>query len=329
MRAAGIAQPRVHAHAILVVLAVMTLPLAVPAWLAISRIQLALDELERVSPPPVRAVPAASVFIDDTPVALTITAGGEKIPFTATRDAVRSDVTLWRRMDISDWNAIGDPVCTEGLDAMLERFAPLVLDPGAWDRMQADDWDTVPQPVRALAFRHMAEYWAGFYQVGSAYGLPRRLVADTLEAIVMSESWFDHRAVNEAPWGNRDLGVAQASDSARERMRELHAAGVVDAAFDDEEYFNPWVATRFLAIWFDLLLREVGGDLDLAVRAYHRGSERALDALGDAYLDGVLRRRRRFIRNDGAPEAWGYLWTRDRELRAAAWPWLTSRRAGL
>lgn len=140
----------------------------------------------------------------------------------------------------------------------------------------------------------------------------------------MSESWFDHRAVNTAPWGNRDVGVAQASDHARERLRQLEASGRVDAAFDDEEYFNPWNGTRFLAIWFNLLLEDAGGDLDLAIRAYHRGTENALDELGDQYLAGVLRRRRQYIDNQGSSAAWDYLWKRDRELREAAWPAVTS-----
>lgn len=322
-RASEVVAPRASGRTVLAVVTVLTLAAALLAWLVTARIRADLNDLDRLVPPVVQPISPSSVFLDDTPVELTITADTETIPFLTTRDAVRSDVTLWRRMDISDWSAVGLPLRAEGLDAMLDRFAPLVLDPGTWDRMDAVDWDPVPQPVRALAFRHMAEYWAGYYQVGSAHGLPRGLVADTLEAIVMSESWFDHRAVNRAAWGNRDIGVAQASDGARERLRELYDAGLVDAAFDDGDYFNPWVGTRFLAIWFDLLLQETDGDLDVAIRAYHRGTDRAFDELGDAYLEGVLRRRRRYIRNEGAPAAWDYLWTRDRELRDAAWPWFS------
>lgn len=280
------------------------------------------DALEQVTLPRVEPRSVFDIFVDTTPVELMMTVGTERVPFFATRDALLSDPTLWRRLQIADWNTIPMPVRPEALDAMLAHYRPLVLDPGAWDRLSAEDWDEVPPAIRALAFRHMAEYWSGFYQVGASFGLPRQLVADTLEAIVMSESWFDHRAVNVARWGNRDLGLAQASDQARERLWDLYAAGLVDVAFADEEYFNPWNATRFAAIWFDLLLDETAGDVNLAIRAYHRGFAAALDAQGDAYLEGVLRRRRRYIRNRGAPPAWSYLWQRDRELQRAAWPWL-------
>jgi hypothetical protein len=326
MRTTEAIRPRVRQFTALVVLGVSALVLVLGGWFGISLLKARIRELDRISLPIVPPIPAFSVFVDDTPVPLTITAGTEKIPFTATADAVRSDVTLWRHMEFSDWNVVPLPLRNEGIDAMLDRFRALVLDPGTWDRLDAADWDLVPQPIRALAFRHMAEYWTGYYQVGAEFGIPRGLAADTLEAIVMSESWFDHRAVNASASGNRDLGVAQASDRARRRLQELSAAGRVDAAFTDEEYFNPWIGTRFLAIWFDLLLQEAGGDLDIAIRAYHRGSGNAFDERGDEYLDGVLRRRHRYIRNHGAPAAWDYLWRRDRELRAAAWPWLGTDR---
>lgn len=191
--------------------------------------------------------------------------------------------------------------------------------------MDVHDWDRVPQPIRTVAYREMVAYWAGYYRVGRQYALSPRLVTDTLAAVVMSESWFDHRGLAVNRDGSCDLGLGGTSDCARQRLRELHARGVVDVAIADSDYDNPWLATRFVAMWMSLLLNETHGELDRAVRAYHRGITDADDRLGAAYLEMVQHRLTRFIRNQDAPPAWDYVWRKARDLKRQEWPWMAPR----
>jgi hypothetical protein len=247
--------------------------------------------------------------VDLRQVVATEMEGWRSRPLIVTAEEVRTDVHQWRRMFFYNWDPIGSPLREEGLQAMHDRYRHLLHGPGVWSNMDAGEWDRVPQPMRAMAILGMIDCRVLQYRPGEEEGLPLDAVADRLKAIAMLESWFQHRAVNENRDGSRDVGIAQASDYMRSRIRVLHVGGQSDFGLAEGDYIDPWKATRALVYWFSLLLDEVEGDLDQATGAYHVGSGRADGRRGRAYCDEVRRLEATYL--SGAPPS-----------RSPAWDWL-------
>jgi hypothetical protein len=251
--------------------------------------------------------PVLSTFYDTTPTVVIVTRHWTKFSRVMPRYQFLDDPTVWREMHFEDWDRLDATARQDGLTRLLARYGQFVADVPLWRRMTAIDWDQVPQPVRAMAVVGMIEYWVRFYEIGTGYGLDPTLVLRTAKAIAMSESWFDHRAAYINADGSGDLGIGGASAFAREALRRLHARGLADFALDDDQYYNPWLGSRWLAFWLRLSLDEAEGDLEIAIRAYNVGIGSALEGQGHEYLAGVERRRRRYFEGPSGSPTWSTL----------------------
>jgi hypothetical protein len=104
-----------------------------------------------------------------------------------------------------------------------------------------------------------------------------------------------------------DLGLSQASDYARAALERLHRRGRADFVLSDEDYLDPLQGSRKLVFWFDLMLEEADGDMDLAIRAYNTGIGPARRGAGDAYLQYVLSLLETYICDRRRSPTWRYL----------------------
>jgi hypothetical protein len=241
-------------------------------------------------------------------VSVTITTPSwRKVRWVVTVDTLRTDHRLWRQMHFNDWDAIPAEFREPALLAMVRSYRPLFAGPAIWRDMAVEDWDKVPQPIRAMAFLRMIWFWARHEELGAEFGLSPTRLATTVAAIVMAESWFEHRAINVNEYGNRDLGLAQCSDYCRATFAKLARAGEIPFTLSEDDYYNPWLATRVATVWFERELLGAGGDVDVAIRAYHRGLANAMDEKGDAYHARVVRLREEYIRAQTASPAWRLL----------------------
>jgi hypothetical protein len=262
---------------------------------------------EPVSLPFVADIDIFARLFDVRPVTITTTTAWQKSTLTMPRYRFLDDRSIWLRMQFEDWDVLPADLRAQGLGRLLDAYGRYAITPQLWPSMTAEDWDALPQPVRAMAFVSMIEHWVRFYAVGEAFGLDRAEVMRTAKAIAMSESWFDHRAFLVNADGSRDIGLAGASAYARDVIRRWHDRGLCDFTASDEDYDNPWLATRFLAFWFQVMLEEADGDLPLAVRAYNWGIGRARAGRGEDYLETVLRRRSRYFVGPSGSFTWRLL----------------------
>jgi hypothetical protein len=253
------------------------------------------------------AIELDRLFIEQTPTRITVSVGWQHLPLTVPAWRLRSDRTLWLQMGFEDWDTVPPRLRRAGLAATFRSYAERLAGPTVWRSMTAADWDLVPPPVRTVAILRMIDTWVERTASPEFGPAVRARLSNTIAAVVMVESWFNHRAVNVNPAGDRDLGLAQASVWCRKRLDGLDRQGVIGVRLTDADYFNPWTATYVATVWFLRMLDEADGDLDLAIRAYHRGIANARLGAGRAYLRQVLAKRWRFIENADAPPTWRWV----------------------
>src|SRR3989338_5668688 len=246
--------------------------------------------------PEVSPISAHSVFIDDAPLEARITANWAKIPVVITRRDIESDGFFWRNTYFDDWDILPEELRCSGIEKMIEKYGYLISNPTMWQQMTHHDWDYVPPLVRAMAYMKMVDYWSEYHRIGSKFGFDAKDISDTVKAIVMAESWFEHRGLTINKDGTKDLGLSVATDGTRKAMPRLYGLRI-----EDNNYFDPFRATEVAVLWFDRMLLESRGEEELAVRAYYRGILKAKQGGGIDYGKRVDTLKNNYVTNTNCP----------------------------
>ncbi|HLC62246.1 MAG TPA: transglycosylase SLT domain-containing protein [Candidatus Nanoarchaeia archaeon] len=246
--------------------------------------------------PRIPPISAYSALIDDKPLEARITANWTKIPLVVTRRDIESDGFFWRNTYFDDWDFLPEELRHSGIEKMIEKYGHLISDNTQWQCMTHNDWDYIPPLIRAMAYMKMVDYWSDYHRIGNKFGFDAKHLADIVKAIVMTESWFEHRGLTVNKDGTRDLGLSGATDSTRKAMRRIYGIGM-----EDDNYFDPFRAAKVAVLWFDRMLLESKGKEELAIRAYYRGISKAMQGEGIDYGKRVYTLKNNYITNTSCP----------------------------
>ena len=75
----------------------------------------AIDACLETEAPDVPSINIYEVLVDSTRIVVTRPAGTEQIESRATLDDVRHNLSLWRRMDLANWNNVAEPLRDAGI----------------------------------------------------------------------------------------------------------------------------------------------------------------------------------------------------------------------
>jgi hypothetical protein len=113
----------------------------------------------RVTLPGVPNVDVYSAFVDATPVNLTFAAGEQAIHWATTADDLRYNVTLWRRMQLADWNGVSEALRARSLRNMFRRYSHVLMNPTAWDATVRDGTQYSSTGARTSSVGRRPDVW--------------------------------------------------------------------------------------------------------------------------------------------------------------------------